>query len=563
MLDHEPPRPLNRRDEDDTSVPEPGGPPSPPITPPTDGGRADKKGPAKLSKKQKKWIKDAHRPLDSWERYRALTDVLDEALDLVDLADHKARFALIIMTAINAVIFLLGARTDAIKDLPEDIRPWLLVGFILYILTALYFYLQAIESLRPRKAQPQVRYAGESGLEEHPLGIRFYGDILSRDVEAYRRAWRDIKIGQLNAELAVQAHALAQINKAKYDALERLYRGLQIMILMGALLLTAGAISYFFAGGAGAGFGKHVKIKNQRGDGADSNSAAPARNWSEHPPLVERTTSAQLVGLGDVHGAYDRLVSLLTTAGLIKKDGQAPGGYAWTGGNRLLVSVGDLINKGDKSIDVIDLLRALQSQAPRSGGEVIIIYGNHEVEFLGRPERRKTAEFASELKAKGIDPEKVAAGQHEYGVWLRNLPLAARVNAWFFAHAGDTGQQTRDQLSAKFRGVVDHDDWKSPFLVGDDSILESDKWWRHADAVDRDLAALQVKHIVFGHDPLRSGQIEQRYDGKMFRIDVGMTPPVNYSKGALLLVDRQGGTEVVTSLDADGKRQELWRGPPG
>jgi hypothetical protein len=563
MLDHEPPRPLNRRDEDDTSVPEPGGPPSPPITPPTDGGRADKKGPAKLSKKQKKWIKDAHRPLDSWERYRALTDVLDEALDLVDLADHKARFALIIMTAINAVIFLLGARTDAIKDLPEGIRPWLLLGFILYILTALYFYLQAIESLRPRKAQPPVGYAGESDLEEHPLCLRFYEDILSRDLEAYRRAWRDIRIGQLNAELAVQAHALAQIIKAKYAALQRLYRGLQIMIVMGALLLIAGAISYFFAGGAGAGFGKHVKIQNQ-GDGrADGTSAAPARNWSEHPPLAERTTSAQLVGLGDVHGAYDRLVSLLTTAGLIKKDGQAPGGYAWAGGNRLLVSVGDLINKGDKSIEVIDLLRALQSQAPRSGGEVIITYGNHEVEFLGRPERRKTQEFAAELKAKGIDPEKVAAGQHEYGVWLRNLPLAARVNAWFFAHAGDTGQQSREQLSAKFRGVVDHDDWKSPFLVGDDSILESDKWWRHPDAVDRDLAALQVKHIVFGHDPLRSGQIEQRYDGKMFRIDVGMTPSFNYSKGALLLVDRQGGTEVATSLDADGKRQELWRGPPG
>ena len=210
----------------------------------------------------------------------------------------------------------------------------------------------------------------------------------------------------------------------------------------------------------------------------------------------------------------------------------------------------------------MDLMRALQEQAPHSGGEVIVTCGNHEVEFLGKPERRKAEEFASELQAKGIDPEAVAAGQNEYGVWMRNLPVAARVNGWFFAHAGDTGQQTRDQLAGKFRDVVDKDDWKAPFLVADDSILESEKWWRDTGAVDRDLAALGVKHIVFGHDPgaFKRGKIDLRYGGKVFRIDVGMSPGVNYSKGALLLIDRQGSQDVATALDADGKKTELWRG---
>ncbi|PYQ23110.1 MAG: hypothetical protein DMF81_09835 [Acidobacteria bacterium] len=383
------------------------------------------------------------------------------------------------------------------------------------------------------------------------MGIRFYEDILSRDVEAYRRAWREIQIGQLNAELAVQAHALAEINRAKYTALRRLYKGLHIMIFMGAGLLLFGAIAYFFAGGAQAGFGKHVKFKGKSAQ-TSGEASSPARDWKEHPALVERTTSAEVVGLGDVHGGYDRLVSLLTAAGLIKS----------AGGKRVLVSVGDLINKGDKSIEVMDLMRALQEQAPHSGGEVIVTCGNHEVEFLGKPERRKAEEFASELQAKGIDPEAVAAGQNEYGVWMRNLPVAARVNGWFFAHAGDTGQQTRDQLAGKFRDVVDKDDWKAPFLVADDSILESEKWWRDTGAVDRDLAALGVKHIVFGHDPgaFKRGKIDLRYGGKVFRIDVGMSPGVNYSKGALLLIDRQGSQDVATALDADGKKTELWRG---
>jgi len=221
--------------------------PAPPAIAPTDGTRADRKPPVKLSKKQKKMLKDSHRPLDSWERYRALTDVLDEAIDLVDLADHKARFALIIMGALNALMFVMASQTDVFDAIPVSWRPVMTAVIVVYALIAVYFVIQAIESLRPRKAQPQVRYASETGLEDFPVGLRFYEDILARDLEAYRRAWRELRIGQLNAELAVQAHALAQINKAKYDALRRLYLGLQILTLMAVILMGVG--SYFVLSG--------------------------------------------------------------------------------------------------------------------------------------------------------------------------------------------------------------------------------------------------------------------------------------------------------------------------
>ena len=40
-----------------------------------------------------------------------------------------------------------------------------------------------------------------------------------------------------------------------------------------------------------------------------------------------------------------------------------------------------------------------------------------------------------------------------------------------------------------------------------------------------------------------------------------MTPDFDYSKGALLLIDRKDGQDVATSLDASGTRKEVWRGP--
>jgi len=214
---------------------------------------------------------------------------------------------------------------------------------------------------------------------------------------------------------------------------------------------------------------------------------------------------------------------------------------------------------------VIDLIRSLEPQAEAAGGALIVTLGNHEAEFIGKPEKRKSEELRSELEKRGLDPDKVADGETPYGQWLHQRPLAAKVNRWFFCHAGDSGAQTVPQLADTFRQTVDAGKWGSRFLVGPDSILEAEKWWQDRAKIDRDLAAVNAAHIVFGHDPgaFKKGVIEQRFDGRIFRIDVGMTPPVNYSKGALLLIDRQGGTDVAASLDADGHRNELWRGPAG
>jgi uncharacterized protein YjiK len=237
-------------DRDDAIAPQPLEPAT--LTIPISPPRADKKlgkdrdavrFVGKLGKKQKKQRKDAIRNLDSWERYRALTDALDEAIDLVDLADHKARFALVIMAAVNVVLFFSADALDPLKSKSFALQIILGIYLLVYILIALYFFLQAIESLRPRKSQPQVTPVDQTGIEEFPLGIRFYEDILRRDVDAYKKAWQEVRIGQLNAELAVQAHALAQINRAKYSALRRLYKGLQVMTLMAVGLVALGGLA--------------------------------------------------------------------------------------------------------------------------------------------------------------------------------------------------------------------------------------------------------------------------------------------------------------------------------
>jgi len=207
-------------------------------------------GDPKRRKKEAKLLAESTRSLDAWERYRTLVDALEEALDLVELADRKARFALLIMGALNVAFFFLVTRTELIDVLPPLLRPFLGFYLLTYATVALFFFLQAIETLRPRRFRPQLTYPGEAGPEHYPGGLRYYEDVVLRDLESYRRAWREVRFGQLNAELAVQNHVMARINSDKFRSLRRLYGGLRVLTILAGVLLAAVALSLLASRGS-------------------------------------------------------------------------------------------------------------------------------------------------------------------------------------------------------------------------------------------------------------------------------------------------------------------------
>jgi hypothetical protein len=285
------------------------------------------------------------------------------------------------------------------------------------------------------------------------------------------------------------------------------------------------------------------------------------RDWSRFPAVAVQTTTEDVVALGDVHGGYDRLVRLLETNGLIARDAASPAGYAWAGGRRTLVCTGDLIDKGSQSIPVLDLMMALEGQADAAGGRLVVTMGNHEAEFLADPGNDKAPEFRDELAAKGVDPASLPLGEERYGVWLMNRPVAAKVNDWFFAHGGNTDGRTIERIASDFTSAVDAGKWGAKSLTGDDSILEAREWWEAGKSkrrLDEYLDALGASHIVFGHDPSAlgaKGEIEAAEGGRIILIDVGMSPAIDYSEGALLVISTRDGATTAVSVDASGARR--------
>lgn len=177
------------------------------------------------------------RPLDAWERYRALVDVVDDYRDQLDSSDKKTRFALMIMGLLNAVNFLLIARSDVFGAVAHHNGRWLAAYSALYAFLSLYFFSQAIDALRPR--EPRLHRQQTSGRAgDSPRRLRSMAHVALQGPDEHYELWTHAQVGQLSKEVAYQAQALARINVEKYRALARVYNGLIGLTGLTAILVT-------------------------------------------------------------------------------------------------------------------------------------------------------------------------------------------------------------------------------------------------------------------------------------------------------------------------------------
>jgi hypothetical protein len=88
----------------------------------------------------------------------------------------------------------------------------------------------------------------------------------------------------------------------------------------------------------------------------------------------EWTGVNRVVAVADLHGDYDRFVFILTHPQV----GLVDAGLHWIGGKTHLVQLGDILDRGPRAKDILDLLMRLEKEAADAGGMVHTLLGNHE-----------------------------------------------------------------------------------------------------------------------------------------------------------------------------------------
>ena len=280
--------------------------------------------------------------------------------------------------------------------------------------------------------------------------------------------------------------------------------------------------------------------------------------------------AARIVAIGDLHGDYAAWTAIARAAGVIDAQGR------WAGRNTILVQSGDIPDRGPDSARIMREIMRLQREAPRRGGQVIALVGNHEAmnmigdlryvdpgeyaafanansaamrdsafeslkDDIARQYRAANPSLAAaEVRRKWLESTPLGWVEHrlawrpsgEFGRWVVRNPAVAMVQGNLFVHGGISAEYSKlpiNQINQRVRSALENND-QSPTSIISDPI--GPLWYRGLVAPDPEvrpaapgelatvLAAYGAKRIVIAHTPLLSG-IKILDDGKLVRIDSG------------------------------------------
>ena len=180
-------------------------------------------------------------PLNAAQRYRALIDLLEQFMDIAELADRKTRFALVILGALNAVNLLLIGRSELIFGSPTELTGWIALYAGIYIALSLYLVVQAINTLKPRmsriKNYAEQEAATENNAAEDAPRLRFVHNVVRLGLDEYYSKWHSASFAQVNRDVAALIRVNAMVIDAKYQTLSRLFSGLLVLVFLSAGLI--------------------------------------------------------------------------------------------------------------------------------------------------------------------------------------------------------------------------------------------------------------------------------------------------------------------------------------
>jgi hypothetical protein len=286
------------------------------------------------------------------------------------------------------------------------------------------------------------------------------------------------------------------------------------------------------------------------------------------------------VAIGDLHGAYAPFVEILQGMRIVDEN------LRWIAGKTHLVQMGDIMDRGTRARDILDLLRNLEVEARAAGGAVHVLLGNHEEmtvlklsfelkgyvtpeqfrdflppSFLARKERefRIQAGPTADLNPyweKYIEENPEARNiyttffNERYGKWIAAHPVVIKIDDIVFVHGGLTEALSvlpcsviNAGYSREINQVLRGEEPEGRWLYQPDTPL----WYREMatkpesilrEEADRILANLGAKAIVIGHTPTNDAISltgASRLGGKIWTIDTGIWLKEDGRKSALLI----------------------------
>jgi hypothetical protein len=291
----------------------------------------------------------------------------------------------------------------------------------------------------------------------------------------------------------------------------------------------------------------------------------------------------RVVAIGDLHGGYEDFITILQKTDLVDEQ------LRWKGGQSCLVQEGDIVDRGNRTRELLEFLMGLERQAP---DRIRILLGNHEAlnmigdfryvapedyaafageeseaqrekgfrRFLrtemaaGLDESAARAKFDSSYPPGWFAHRKAFSPMGRYGAWLLERPSAVKIDGSVFVHGGlipdDVrggldllNQQVIDEIRTYhyLRGKLEQLDWLNEFTpTGESFVIVLNR-------LERELAMEDVRlteealQLAASYVKLQLGA-SYREDGPLWHRDYAMGAEEEYESQL---------DEVLEILDAD------------
>eukprot|EP00158_Paraphelidium_tribonemae_P001915 Partr_v1_DN24945_c2_g1_i1_m45137 putative Inherit from KOG: serine threonine-protein phosphatase len=258
------------------------------------------------------------------------------------------------------------------------------------------------------------------------------------------------------------------------------------------------------------------------------------------------------VSFGDFHGNIESALANLETLKLIAKPNKYLLRYRrgndlrlrydfsnieWTGGDRNLIILGDVLDRGLFDVEIYELIAALQEKAAAVSGHVEAILGNHELEnIFGNHE-------SAHPTLRNPERTKVMSPNGALGSYLCKLRVVIKIGDTIYSHAGNTLKYAKmgiEKINKIVRDAFDvlaledpdqqiSDEAKDLFSDVDENPLWTRRYNIHrydkavCEELEEVLKLLDARRMVIGHNPQFGSTIGSQCGGQLLLADIGLS----------------------------------------
>ncbi|MGI9531430.1 metallophosphoesterase [Lutimonas sp.] len=246
--------------------------------------------------------------------------------------------------------------------------------------------------------------------------------------------------------------------------------------------------------------------------------------------ITPKTTYADqeaILAISDIESGYKTFRDFLITNKVIDKN------LDWIFGKGHLVLVGDFVDRGFSTTQVLWFIYKLEQAAKNQGGQVHFIIGNHELYNMQGKFKSASYKYYGVASILGKQHHELYNKNSFIGRWMASKNTLELINGHLFTHGGihpdiQDYDISIDQVNQINRAHYDQSYFPKPKESVSQLILSNKNgicWYRgyfkddlSQEEVEKGIDKFNAKAVVVGHTLQWS--VKKLYNGKVFAIDV-------------------------------------------